>query len=583
MRDGTVVIRALRVLAPSWLALAASFFLVLSTLSALSGPWILRYAVDHGLQGGKPNLGVIRACSAAYLAVALAAVAFGRTHTRLTGIVGERLVRDLRNAVFSHLLGMSVRYFDRHPRGRLIARMTSDIDALQDLVQLGLVQFVQSVLTLLLLVVLLSLLSWRLWLVCLVPAPFLVWATRRFQRRSRRAYLDVRERVGATTSTLVENLTGAKVVQAFGQERARIERFVGENRRQLDANIDAIVVQARYLPVVELTTVLSTAIALGAGGWLVWHGQATLGSVTAFALYLLMAFEPVQALSFLFNTVESASAALQKIFEVLDEPVDLRGGDAALAARQPLAVRDVSFSYAPEGRPVLSEVSLELLHGERLALVGPTGSGKSTLAKIIARLFDPSSGVVTYGGVDLREASLASLRERIAIVSQEEHLFQGTVADNVRAARPTATDEEVAEALRSIGAYERFAAMPGGIRAAVGERGAFLSAGERQLITLARAALLSADVLILDEPTSSLDPGTERQVNRALESVMRDRTVIFIAHRLSTMKQVDRIAVIAGGALAEIGSHDELMARRGAYRTLYDEWLRASELEAEVA
>jgi ATP-binding cassette subfamily B protein len=572
------------VLAPSWpLAALAILLLTLTTLCALSGPWILRYAVDHGLRDGRPNLVVIRACSGVFVTLALLAVAIGRAHMQLTGVVGERFVRDLRNAVFSHLLRMSVSYFDRHPRGRLIARMTSDIDALQDLVQLGLVQFVQSVLTLALLFVLLSLLSWKLWLVCLVPVPFLVFATRAFQRTSRRAYLEVRECVSVTMSTLVENLTGAKVVQAFGQEPARIERFVRENRGQLDANIEAVKVQARYLPVVELTTTTALALALGAGGWLVLHRQATLGSVSAFTLYLLMAFEPVQALSFLFNTVQSASAALQKIFEVLDEPIDLESGNAILPARQPLSLRDVAFAYAPDGRTVLSNVSLDVAHGERLALVGPTGAGKSTLAKLIARIYDPSSGIVMYGGVDLRQASTRSLRERIVIVSQEEHIFQGTVADNVRAARPQASDAEVEAALKSIGAYARFSAMPEGLDAAVGERGALLSAGERQLLALARVALVAADVLILDEPTSSLDPGTERQVNVALESIMRDRTVILIAHRLSSMKEVDRIAVVAEGGIAEIGSHAELVARRGRYETLYRQWLRGGQLDTDHA
>ena len=568
-----ILLRALKLLSRSWpQAALAVFLLVCTTLCSLSGPWILRYAVDHGLREGRPDLRVIRNASLLFLALASAAVVMSRSHTRLTGLVGERFVRDLRNQVFCHLLSMSVRYFDRHQRGRLVSRLTSDIDALQDLIQLGLVQFVQSLLTLSFLLGLLWLLSWKLSLFSLLPLGVLVLLTRSFQRRSRAAYLEVRERVSATTSTLVENLAGAKVVQAFGQEQPRIERFLAENQAQLEANLSAVQIQARYLPVVELTTALCTALCIGGGGWLVLHGQASLGTVSAFALYLLMAFEPVQQLSFLFNTIQSAAAALQKLFALLDEPVDLREGNESLAPQQTLSLQGVAFGYAPGLAPVLANVALDLRHGERLALVGPTGAGKSTLAKLVARVYDPSAGSVTYGGVDLRRASLSSLRRRIVMVSQEEHLFQGSIADNVRAARPEASDDEVARALAQIGALPRFERKPGGLSAQVGERGALLSAGERQLVALARVALLQADVLILDEPTSSLDPGTEQDVNLALESLMRDRSVVLIAHRLSTMKQVDRIAVVADGGIAELGNHDELLALRGRYAALYRGW-----------
>src|SRR6478752_6101643 len=578
-----ILLRALKRLSRSRLeATAAVLLLVGTTLCALSGPWILRYAVDHGLRAGHPNLGVVMIASATFLGLALAALVMSRLHTRLSGELGERFVRDLRDEVFAHLLAMSQRYFDRHQRGRLVARLTSDIDALQDLIQLGLVQFVQSLLTLTALLVALLLLSWKLSLVSLLPLPVLVALTRSFQRHSRAAYLEVRERVSATTSTLVENLAGAKVVQAFGQEQPRIDRFLGENQAQLEANLAAVRIQAHYLPVVELTTALSTALAIGGGGWLVLHGQASLGTVSAFALYLLMAFEPVQQLSFLFNSIQSAAAALQKLFALLDEPIDLTEGARVLEPRQALSLQEVSFGYAPTLPPVLSNVVLKLAHGERLALVGPTGAGKSTLAKLIARLYDPSTGTVSYGGTNLKHASVESLRQRIVMVSQEEHLFQGSVADNVRAVRPGASYDDVVVALRQIGAYQRFRAKPGGLAAPVGERGALLSAGERQLVALARVALVSADVLILDEPTSSLDPGTEQEVNRALESLMRDRTVVLIAHRLSTMKQVDRIAVVADGQIAELGSHTELLARRGRYAALYQGWERGLQSAAEL-
>jgi ATP-binding cassette subfamily B protein len=596
--SGRVLGRALRLIAPSaGLAIPAVVLLVASTLCALAGPIVLRYAIDHGLRGvGIPrgsapglaggttprlriganlDLGVIRRATGAYLALALAAVVSTFGHTRLAGVVGERFIRDLRNRVFNHLVGMSTRFFDAAPAGRLISRLTADVDALQDLVQLALVQFVQGAFTLCALGGLLFVLSWRLALVALVPVPLLAVASRAFQVRSRRAYQQVRERVSQTLGTLVESLAGIKVVQSFGQEPARLRRFLDDNQRQLDANLGAIRVQARFLPVVELSTLFTTVLTLAAGGWGVARGWVSLGTVSAFALYLLMAFEPIQSLSFLFNTLQSAGAALDKLFGLLDEPLDLHPGSAELPERAELTLHDAGFGYGPTLPPALTGVTLAIPHGARLALVGATGAGKSTLAKLLARLYDPTTGSVHYGGVDLRQASTEALRRRVVMVAQEGHLFQGSIADNIRAVRPDASDADVEDALRCIDAYERFAAFPQGLASPVGARGALLSSGERQLVALARLALLDADVLILDEATSSLDPGTEQQINRALERLMVDRTVVLIAHRLSTMERVDRIAVVADAGIAELGSHAELLERGGLYATLYRQWQQA--------
>lgn len=568
--------RTLRLLAPQRRLLSVAVaLLVASTLCALCGPLILRHAIDHGLRAGAPDLGVITRSAALYLGAALLGLALTNAHTRLTGIVGERFVQSLRNRVFGHLMEMSSRYFDRHATGKLVSRLTSDIDALQDLVQLGVVQFVQSVLTLSLLAVVLSALSWQLTLVSLLPMPLLALATRVFQRRSREAYLEVRDCVGRTMSTLIESLSGVKVVQAFGQEAPRTARFLAQNTAQLDANIAAVRLQAEYLPLVELSTALSTALALGGGGWLVIHDQASLGTVSAFTLYLLMAFDPVQSLSFLFNTLQSAAAALHKLYALLDEAPDLVGGTGTLATPGALVLDRVSYRYGPDSPDVLRQVSLRLEAGERLALVGPTGGGKSTLAKLMARLYDPSTGSVRYGPVDLRDASAGSLRRHIVMAAQDSHLFQGSIADNLRAIRPDASDAQLEAALDRVGARARFVARPGGLAAPVGERGALLSAGERQLLALARLALIEAEVLILDEPTSSLDPGTEALVNAALENLMHGRSVVLIAHRLATMRQMDRIAVVADGGIREIGTHDELIALGGHYARLYGGWQQA--------
>ncbi|HEX7874857.1 MAG TPA: ABC transporter ATP-binding protein [Sphingobium sp.] len=555
---------------------AAAVLLVFATLGNLSGPWILRLAIDHGLSGPTPDLTLVGYCALAYLTIAFAAMFAGRGQIRLIALAGERFLRRLRERTVSHVLAQSIGFHDRNPAGRVVARMTSDIDALQDLLQLGFGQFVQAVVTLCLLIGLLLALSWKLALLSLLSMPLLIMATLRFQRRSRGAYVVVRERVGEAMSALIESLSGVKVVQAFAQERQRIAHFERHNDALLAANIASVKTQASYLPMVEGATTSSIVLAVAGGGWLAARGEVSVGTIAAFALYLTLAFEPIQQLSFLVNQIQSAQAALAKIFALLDEPLDRPGGTSQLAARQELRLSSVGFRYAPHLSPVLSGIDLTLRHGERLALVGPTGAGKSTLAKLIAGLADPTEGHIRYGGVDLREAGPAALRRHIVMLAQEGHLFHGSIADNLRAARPAASDAELEEALRRIGVWERFAGRPRGLLTPVGERGAQLSSGERQLIGLARIALLDADLLVLDEPTATLDPATEALVNRALERLMRDRTVVLVAHRLSTMSMIDRIALVDEGMLAELGTHDELMAKEGRYARLYHDWSHAA-------
>ena len=364
-----------------------------------------------------------------------------------------------------------------------------------------------------------------------------------------------------------------RVIQAFGRQDAEVDRFAGRNRSLYDAHMHSVRISSWYVPLVELSGIATTAAAVGMGGWLVQRGRVSLGDVAFFLLTLSNLFEPVQHLSQLFNTLQSAGAGLKKVFEVLDTPPDVaeRRGTADLPARGAVDVDAVTFGYA-EGEPVLRDVSITVAPGERLALVGPTGAGKSTLAKLVARLYDPTEGRITFGGVDLREASLATLRRRVVVVPQEGFLFNGSILDNVRIARPEAGDEEVEAALDAIGVLSRFAGLPEGLRTEVNERGARLSAGEKQLVSLARAALVDPAVLVLDEATSSLDPGTEQLVEAAMDRLMAGRTVVVIAHRLSTAARADRVAVVDGGTLAEVGTHDELLVRGERYAALFATW-----------
>jgi ATP-binding cassette subfamily B protein len=579
-----VLRRSLAMLRPYRLeAATAVVVLVGSTLATLAGPSILKYGIDKGLV--HHHAGAIDRAAGFYLGVALAALILSRVQVVLVSRVGERFLRDLRERVFDHIQSMPMEFFDREPTGKLVARMTSDIDSLQELIQLGLILFIQNGLTLTLLIVILVVLSPTLSLVCLVTLPIVIVASIRFRRDSNRAYLNVRDRVSQTLSTLQEGLSGVRVIQAFGQEETQFGRFSRRNRSQLDANMVAVRISCQYFPVVEFAGAATTAAVIGIGGVLVHRHSVTIGTVSAFVLYLIYLFDPIQQLSQLFNTVQSAGAALAKLFGLLDSAPSLQERPAAvdLPPRGPLEVNDVTFSYGGHDGPlVLGHVSLTVAAGERLALVGPTGAGKSTLAKLMARLYDPTEGSIRFAGVDLRDATMSSLRARIVVVPQEGYLFQGTVADNVRLGRRGATDDEVSEALRRIGVEQRFAALPDGLATEVRERGSRLSAGERQLVSLARAALADAEVLVLDEATSSLDPGTEAEVEHAVARLMEGRTVVVIAHRLSTAERSDRIAVVDAGGVAELGSHEELLASGGRYAALFANWSGGPGLAVEA-
>jgi ATP-binding cassette subfamily B protein len=400
----------------------------------------------------------------------------------------------------------------------------------------------------------------------------LVVAARKFQRDSNTAYLDVREQVGQNLSTLQEGISGVRVIQAYAREPEQVRRFETSNRGLYQSHVQSLRVSTWFFGLVEAAGVIASSLAIGIGGWLVNRGDVSIGTVIAVVLLLAQLFEPVQQLSQLYNTVQSSAASLSKLFGILDTTPDLLDGGQALSSTGVVAVAGLGFRYPGTESKVLNDVSITVADGERLAFVGPTGSGKSTLAKLMARLYDPTSGTITFGGVDLRDATLASLRNRVVVVPQEGFLFGGTIAANVRVARAEATDTEVRMALAAVGSLDRFEQFEDGIYTEVRERGSRLSAGERQLVSLARAALVDPAVLVLDEATSNLDPGTEAVVEQALESLMTGRTTIVVAHRLSTIQRADRIAVIDAGQLVELGSHGELLDLNGRYTKLASAW-----------
>lgn len=570
---GRVLGRAAQMLGPYRReVVGASALVVVSTAAVLAGPLLLRYGIDHGIRPGDGQ--VLDRAVVAYAAVAVVAYLAARMQVLLVSRAGEGFLRDLRVRVFDHLLRLSMPFYDREKAGVVVSRMTSDVDSLQELVQMGLIQLVSSCLLIVGSLVVLAAVSPTLLAMCLVPLPVVVAASVRFQRESNDAYLTVRDRIGLTLSALQEGISGVRVIQAYGREDVEVQRFARRNQGLYEAHMRSVRIQAWYLPVIEGSSLLCTALVVGIGGRLVADGSLTVGTVAFFVLTLSNLFEPVQQLSQLFNTVQSSGASLNKLFALLDTEPDLAEAPStvALPGRGDLVVDDVTFSYGT-GPAVLRDVSLVLSAGEKLALVGPTGAGKSTLAKLMARLYDPSDGHVSFGGVDLRDAPVRVLRSRITVVPQEGFLFAGTIRDNVRIGRPDASDREVEDALAALGLLERFEAFPDGLDTEVNERGSRLSAGERQLVSLARAALADPAVLVLDEATSSLDPGTELLVEQALGRLMEGRSVVVIAHRLSTAVRADRVGVVAEGGLVEIGPHADLVAAGGRYAGLYAAWV----------
>lgn len=545
--------------------------IVLWTCATLAGPWFVKQGIDNGIVGQDGS--ALSRYVMGYVVVSIGSYLVSRRLIMVLSRAGEGFLRDMRIRVFDHLQALSMPYYDRTKAGILVSRMTSDVDSIAELVQTGLLMFLMNSLLLVFSIIWLGMNSWQLLLIALVALPFVVLASIKFQRDSNRAYLTVRDRIGSMLSRLQEGIAGVRVIQAYGREDLEIDRFRVDNRGLYDAHMKSVFVQAWYLPVIEFAGLGTTALVIAVGGSMAIAGTVTIGTIAFFVLTLNNLYEPVQQLSQLFNTVQSAGAGLHKLFELLDAPVDVaeRKGAIDLPDGGAIVVHDVTFAYG-DAEPVLTDVSLTIAPGERLALVGPTGAGKSTLAKLIARMYDPVAGRVTFAGTDLRDATLRSLRQRIVVVPQEGFLFNGTIRDNVRIARGDATDAEVDEALRVIGVYERFAALPDGLDTEVHERGSRLSAGEKQLVSLARAALVDPALLVLDEATSSLDPGTEMLVEQAMTTLMEGRTVVVIAHRLSTAERCDRVGVVSGGRLVEIDTHDDLVARGGHYAALFATW-----------
>jgi ABC-type multidrug transport system fused ATPase/permease subunit len=546
--------------------------LLAATVTALLTPYLAKLAIDDGIAAR--HVDMLAWIVFFFLLAGLANWATSYAQTYFTGWTGERILADLRNKLFRHLQRLSLGFYERNRAGVIISRLTNDVDALDQLVTDGVTTLVQSTLTLVGTAIFLFILDWKLALATLTIVPPLTAGTIWFRTRSARAYRAVRERLGLVTATLAEDISGIRVLQGFTREDASLRRFREINDHYRQANQQTVVLNGIYFPYVDLLSAISTVVVLGYGGYRYFEGSISEGTIFAFMLYVSNFFDPIQQLSQLYNTFLSATAALDKIMDVMDEEpqiVDAKDARDLPAAEGHVRFQGVRFGYG-EGPEVLHGLDLDVPAGTTVALVGHTGAGKSTIAKLLARFYDPREGRITIDGRDLREVTQRSLREQLGIVPQEGFLFAGNVTENIAFGKPGATPEEVVRAAQTVGAHEFILRLEDGYETQLQERGSRLSLGQRQLIALARALLADPRILILDEATSSVDIGTEQKIERALRVLLAGRTAFIIAHRLSTIRDADLIVVLEHGQIVEQGTHEELLDRRGLYTSLYGDW-----------
>ncbi len=578
--DAHLMRRLLTYLRPYKKQVAIAFVLIFATtLAELVTPYLSKVAIDNAIVPGKPEL--LWTIGLAYIAALAISFVFRYAQNYLMQIIGQNVMYDLRNGIFSHLQHQSLHYFDRNPVGRLISRLTNDVDALNEFIGSGVVTIAGDVVILAGVVGTMFVVDWRLALVSLAVLPFIALASWLFQGWMRTTYRQQRVRLARLNAFLQENLSGMLVVQLFNREKRKHKEFDGLNKHYLVANLDALRVFAYFFPVVSFLSTLAMALLLWYGSGEVLAGTLTFGTLVLFFQYTDRAFMPIRDLAEKYNIMQGAMAAAERVFMLLDEqPIVVDPEHPKLLGKVvgDIEFRDVHFAYNPD-EPVLKGVSFKIPAGTSVAIVGATGAGKTSMISILSRFYDVQKGAILIDGVDVRDVRQAQLRRHIGVVLQDPVLFSGTIERNIRLLDKEITDEEVRRAAEYVNASHFIDRFEDGYQHEVKERGANLSVGQRQLLTFARAiAFNPAVLLVMDEATSSVDTETEALIQDALYKLMRGRTSIIIAHRLSTIKHVDRIIVLHKGSIVEEGTHEELLARNGYYYRLYQ--LQYQEQEA---
>ncbi len=555
----------------------ASAVIVVETLARLAGPVLVKVGIDRGIppivRDGR--LGPLITVVAVFVIVVILRAVLEYAFLAVVGKVGQDVLYDLRRRLFDHFQRLSLSFHERYTSGRVISRLTSDVEAISELLGSGMLEVAAGGLSILGISIVLLVLDWELALVALAVFPFVVVLTRWFRGRAEEVYRETREAVALVIVHFVESLGGIRAVQAFRREPRNQAIFEDLDDRLLEANLRSNRLAAIYGPGVIGLGRATLAVVLLVGSWRVLGGDMTLGTLAAFMLYVRRFFEPVQDLSQFYNLFQSAAAALEKLSGVLDEQPAVAEPTSPVALDEPLGeirLEGVRFAYGSRD-DVLHHLDLVIPAGQTVAVVGPTGAGKSTLARLVARFYDPSAGRVLLDGIDLRHLSDETLRRAVVMVTQESFLFSGSVADNIAFGRPGASRADVVEAAKVIGADAFITSMPDGYDTDVRKRGGRLSAGQRQLVSFARAFLADPRVLILDEATSSLDIPSERLVQRALRTLLADRTAVIIAHRLSTVEIADRVLVVEAGEVVEDGTPSELLSSASSrYGLLHRAW-----------